>query len=76
MLPKACTVAARSGGPLPISREFAGQRVAWQTHSKRAYNRRAVTIKAFQFLKDLGFQKPSWLPSFSGKKGGEQEKVT
>lgn len=75
MLLKGCATVSRSGAPLPGSREFGGTKIAWHLPSKRSYNR-GVTIKAFQFLKELGFQKPSWLPNFSGKKGGEQEKVT
>jgi hypothetical protein len=32
-------------------------------------------VQAFKFLKELGLEKPSWLPNFSGKDQNGAEQV-
>ena len=39
--------------------------------SKPAFHRAATSVQ-FKFLKDLGLEKPSWLPDFGGKKEEEE----
>ena len=41
-----------------------------QSHNKAASSATTLNMK---FLKDLGFEKPSWLPDFGGKKEKEEE---
>ncbi len=43
---------------------------------RQLVGRRAVSIQAFKFLKDLGLQKPSWLPDFSGKGKAEEQVIS
>ena len=40
------------------------------THSKQSLS---TTARPMKFLKDLGFEKPSWLPDFGGDKEEKEE---
>ena len=43
-----------------------------QQYRRAAFTNRADTSLKFKFLKDLGLEKPSWLPDFGGEKKKEE----
>ena len=55
--------------------QFTGSRVIAQRAQRRPSQARSgpVNVKAFGFLKDLGLEKPAWLPNFN--KGKRREEV-